>query len=398
VSRWSPLAPIGSALLVRLAAVLAADRVVADVRIYQKVGERILAGALNPYEFPARFYPYPPIWVWVEAGSEWLARNVPAVGFAVWVKLPVLAADVAIVALLVHWGRRLGFGTLPAWIYALHPVSILITGFHGQFDPIALFFSLLALYWHQQKRLDRSALALAMGIATKSFPVLLLPFFLVRSNSPRSALRFLLLATVPGALLLAPYAIDNLGALVRELFGYGGFADFGWIGLVRGLRWLATGELLRSEPPYWGVFIPIAKASFLLVYALLLLGSWKRWLHWTLPEAALGVFVAFVALYGSVSAQYLCWVLPIGVMFPRRLLAAHAAAGTIALVGFYSFLHPAVLYACDPPIAYERDQAGLVWVIGVALVTATMLVWLVALVREGRRGGVPPTAAASERR
>ena len=139
----------------------------------------------------------------MEAGSEWLARNLPALGFAVWVKLPVLAADVAIVALLVHWGRRSEMGTLPAWIYALHPISLLITGFHGQFDPIALFFTLLALFWHQQQRLDRSALALAMGIATKSFPVLLLPFFLVRSTSLKSGARFLLLALVDGFPLVA---------------------------------------------------------------------------------------------------------------------------------------------------------------------------------------------------
>ncbi len=383
------LAPIAVALVARLVAILSADRVVADVRIYQKVARSLLDGSWNPYELPARFYPYPPVWMWVEAGSEWLARHIPAVGFAVWVKLPILAADLLIVALLWHWGRRLGGGTLAAWLYALHPISILITGFHGQFDSIAMLFVLLAVYWRVQKRPDLSALALAGGIATKSFPVLLLPFFLLRAGGPRHAVRYLVLATLPGALLLVPFALDNLGALRRELFGYGGFADFGWIGLYRGLAWLRTGVLARSEPPHWGVLVPAAKLLFLSAYALMLAGSWRGRLRWSLPQTTLAVFVAFTALYGSVSVQYLTWVLPLGVLYAGWLLAAHALAGTVALVGFYAFFHPGVLFGPTAMPAYDPDQAGLVWVVGVAAVTLVSLVWFGALVRSGLRREAP---------
>jgi hypothetical protein len=379
------LAPIAVALAARLAAVLSADRVVADVRIYQKVARGLLDGTWNPYELPARFYPYPPVWMWVEAGSEWLARHIPAVGFAVWVKLPILAADVLIVALLLHWGRRRGGGSRAAWLYALHPISILITGFHGQFDSIALLWLLLAVYWFTENKPDRSALALAAGIATKSFPVLLLPFFLLRSGTPRRAVRYLVLATLPGALLLVPFALDNPEALRRELFGYGGFADFGWIGLYRGLVWLRTGVLVRSEPPHWGVLVPVAKLLFLSAYALMLAGSWRGRLRWSLPQTALAVFVAFTALYGSVSVQYLTWVLPLGVLGAGWLLAAHALAGTVALVGFYAFFHPGVLFGPSAMPVYEPGQAGLVWVAGVAAVTLVSLVWFGALVRSGLR-------------
>jgi hypothetical protein len=381
--RW--LLPVAVAVALRLFAVAVSDRVVADVRIYRKVGEHVLAGAWNPYELPARFYPYPPAWVWVEAGAEWLARHVPGVGYAIWVKLPIVAADALIVALLLGFGVRLGRGALPAWLFALHPVSLLITGFHGQFDSIALLFVLLALDAHVRGQLDRSALLLCAGIVTKSFPVLLLPFFLVRCGRWRRALRFLLLATLPGAVLLVPYALDDLPALQRELFGYGGFADFGWIGLLRGARWLLTGELLRSEPPHWGVLIPIAKGLFLSAYALLLLGFARGFLRFTLTQAALVVFVAFLALYGSVSAQYLVWVVPIGVLYPRSLLLAHALSATLALVGFYAFLHPGVLLPAGTAFAYDLTHAGVAWVAGVFLVTLVCLAWLLNLLYDGRQ-------------
>ena len=91
---------------VRLAPILLADRMVADVLRYQRVAVHVLDVSWNPYEAP-RLYPYPPVWIWVEAGSEWLSRHTGA-SFAVLVKLPVLAADLAIVALLGAWGSRTG--------------------------------------------------------------------------------------------------------------------------------------------------------------------------------------------------------------------------------------------------------------------------------------------------
>ena len=71
----------------------ATDRVVADVERYERVARHLLDVSWNPYE-TKRLYPYPPPWAAVEAGAEWLARR-GAGSFAVDVKLPVLAADLA---------------------------------------------------------------------------------------------------------------------------------------------------------------------------------------------------------------------------------------------------------------------------------------------------------------
>lgn len=370
------------ALLVRLVPILMADRLVADVLRYHKVAVGVLDGTWNPYELP-RLYPYPPVWVWFEAGSEWLARRLP-VSFPVLVKLPVLAADLAVVTLLARWSQRRGLGAVPAWLYALHPVSILITGFHGQFDAIPLLFVLLALVWHEGGALDRSALALAAGIAIKSFPVLLLPFFLLAPGAtPRGRLRFGVLAMGPVALLLVPFAMADWTALRRELFAYSGVADFGWIGLYRGLLWLTTGVLRRSEPQHWGALIPVGKVLFLGAYGLMLGGYGTGRLRWSLPEACLAVFLAFQAIYGSLSAQYLLWVVPLGVLFPGACLVGHGVAATLALLGFYAFLQPSVLNVDPQIVAYTPEQAGLVWVLGVGAVTAMALAWLASLVRKG---------------
>jgi hypothetical protein len=377
---------LAAALLVRLLPILASDRIVADVLRYQKAARHVLDVSWNPYLAP-RLYPYPPLWIWLEAGSEWLARAT-GLSFAALVKLPVLMADLGIVVVLARWSHARWATDSPsaqraAWLFALHPVSILVTSFHGQFDSVMLLFVLLSLRFQQSGRFDASALSLSAAIATKSFPVLLLPFFVV-SGAPSRAARFVLLATVPVALLLLPYAIADSGALARELVGYAGVADFGWIGAWRGLRWMATGALARSEAAHWTASIAAAKYLFLAAYAV---GVWAfatRRLRWTLPQATLGVFLAFLALYGAISAQYLLWPVVVGALFPTLWFALYSAAATFALVGFYLFLAPGVLTAGGPgPLG--PHAAGVLWACGVAAVLAASAAWLVETVGRGRK-------------
>ena len=366
----------------RLAPIVLADRMVADVLRYHRVATHVLDVSWNPYAAP-RLYPYPPVWVWVEAGSEWVARHT-GWSFAVLVKLPVLAADMAIVALLAAGGTRTARGLAPAWIYALHPVSVLVGAFHGQFDAVALFFVLLAVFTFEAGRRDASALALAAAIALKSFPVLLLPVFLLTPGlTVRGRMRFAALAMVPVVLLLVPYALADFGALRRELFGYGGIADLGWIGFWRGLRLLHTGVLARSEAPFWGGLVAVSKILTVLAEAALLAAIASHRVRWPLAQACLAALLAFLVFYGSVSAQYLLWVVPFGVWFPDRFAAVHGIVSTMALVGLYSFLAPGIL-SSGPSAVLARPQAAVLWVVGTGAVLLASAAWLGDVMARGR--------------
>jgi hypothetical protein len=373
---------LAAALAVRLVPILFANDVVADVLRYQKAARHVLDVSWNPYLAP-RLYPYPPLWIWIEAGSEWLSR-VTGASFAVLVKLPVLMADLGMVALLAHarWANDSRSARRASWLFALHPVSILVTGFHGQFDSVMLLFVLLSLHFHHSGRLDASALSLSAAIATKSFPVLLLPFFVLSLGVAR-AVRFALLAVVPVVLLLLPYAFADFDALRRELLGYAGVADFGWIGAWRGLRWLATGALARSEAAHWPASIVAARILFFAVYLALLWAAATRRLRLTGVPVALGVFLAFLTFYGAISAQYLVWPVPFGALLPGAAFGAYSAAATCALVGFYLFLAPGVL-APAGPAPLGPHAAGVVWACGAAAVLAASAAWLVGLLRRGR--------------
>jgi hypothetical protein len=368
------------ALALRLALVVATDRVEADVKRYQRVARHLLDVSWNPYQ-TKHLYPYPPPWAAVEAGAEWLARR--GVGsFPVNVKLPVVVADALLVALLAAAARGGRASPLAPWLYAVHPVSLLVTGAHGQFDAVALLFLLLAVEARATGRRDASALALSAAIATKSFPVLALPFLAGdRGQGWRGAARYALLALVPGALLLLPFALADFAALRRELLAYGGVADFGWTGVLRGAEWLATGDLARSEARFWPVASALSKGLFLATWAALALATWAGRLRLSADRAVLAALLAFASLYGLQSAQYLLWVVPLGLLRPGRHAGLHAVAAAAALVGFYLLCAPGILLP-GPLEGAAAARAGSLWVAGTAATLAVSFAWLGATLRE----------------
>jgi hypothetical protein len=377
--RRSLAGPVLLALALRLVLVVAADRTVGDVERFQRVARHLLDVSWNPYE-TRRLYPYPPPWAAFEAAAEWIARR--GVGsFPVNVKLPVVAADALIVALLAAAARRGRASPLAPWLYAAHPVSLLVGGVHGQFDAVALLFLLLAVEARAEGRRDASALALSAAIATKSFPVLALPFLAWdRGQGWRPAVRYALLALVPGALLLLPFALADPGAVRRELFAYGGIADFGWTGVLRGVEWLTTGALPRSEALFWPLASALSKGLFLAAWAALVLATGSGRVRLSAERAVLATLLAFASLYGLQSAQYLLWAVPLGLLRPGRPALLHAVAAAAGLVGFYLFLAPGVLV----PGPLEGDalaRAGRLWVAGASATLLVSLAWLVATLR-----------------
>jgi hypothetical protein len=201
--------------------------------------------------------------------------------------------------------------------------------------------------------------------------VLLLPFFVQDpALTPTSRrLRYAALAVLPVAAILLPYAIADFGALRRELLAYSGIADFGWIGFYRGLLYMKEGALRRSEPHHWGLLIPAAKVLFCAAFAALVF--FARRLALTLDRACLAVFLAFLVFYGAISAQYLLWPLPFGARRPGIAFALYSVAATAALVGFYAFLAPGVLF--DDGVA---RPTGALWVMGTGAALITGAYWL----------------------
>jgi len=109
----------------------------------------------------------------------------------------------------------------------------------------------------------------------------------------------------------------------------------------------------------------------------------SRRVRWPLPEACLAALLAFLVFYGSVSAQYLLWVVPFGVWLPDRFAAVHGIVSTMALVGLYTLLAPGVLYPA-PAAVLARPQAAALWVVGTGAVLLASAAWLGDVMARGR--------------
>lgn len=323
--------------LVRLLASIFANDII-DVRNYQQVAEVIdRFGVSGLYRYTPDIYPYPPLWAGFEVAAHWLARH-NILSFSLAIRLPIIAADAGIVAVIWQWVHRRSGSSRQAMqaamIYALNPVSIIVSCWHGQFDALPLFWAVLAMIctaWQWQ------AIALSIGIALKSFPVLLVPAFLWHLQPLRRRVQFGLLALVPVLLLLAPFVIYDAFAVVRELFGYRGHALLGIMVPVRTVYVPLVGERFPVETTR--LLISLSAYGFLLLYALTVWSMKRR--SMSVPMQATLIVLLFYVVYAGIAPQYLLWALPFMIMAARPgAVLVYSAVSTLALLGFYLYAVP----------------------------------------------------------
>jgi hypothetical protein len=180
----------------------------------------LMAQGQNVYAGTDR-YNYGPVWFNVLHVLDWLAGH-DAVVFRRLLIGVLSAADIGIFYLL--WRK---FGRLPATIFFLNPVSIIITGYQNQFDNVAILLGLWAVLLFGddfEKPLDRrkfSGLALlGLSLVTKHV-LFVFPFWLAVKQ--RGLLQKFLIMAVPTAIFLAgfvPYWSAGHAGIIANVFEY----------------------------------------------------------------------------------------------------------------------------------------------------------------------------------
>jgi Gpi18-like mannosyltransferase len=349
-----------------------------DVENYRRVAEALLArGPFALYTGTPGIYPYPPPWAAIEAAALWLERAF-GWNFSIVVRLPAILADIGIVYVIWRWTLQQNDQRLAFWRglgYALNPVTLIITCWHGQFDAIPALFSLLALYWASASpKPVLSALCLAVAIAFKSYPVLLLAPILLTLPGWRERLKYAGLALVPVLVLLLPFVVNSPLAVFQELIGYRGSA---LLGVLVPLRMIYVPVVGESFPVDLTVsLIRVSAFIFLIAYAGWLVYSVRA--RPRLLNAGVSVLVAFYVLYAGIAPQYLLWVLPLLFVGPParwRPALIYSAAGTVALVGFYLYAIPELF---PYPVSLPRFATQLLYGVGGTLwyLACGLILWL----------------------
>lgn len=339
-----------------------------DLDSYARVSQ---AGFLDLYtsaETAGRF-PYPPLW-WVLLKALELLHKTFGGDFLLWSRLPALAGDLAISALLYLIVERRSrsnaalaagpeallsarAGLMAGLGWALNPLAALISVGHGQFDSACLAL-LLAAAWYLEYGASRrselwAALCLGAAIAFKTWPAAFLPLYVGVFASRREALRFLGLSLLLPFVLLAPFFAAHGSEVMLGRLSYSGATALGFSGAIRASLFAvgADGALYRQVDDLWRTF------------SLSLLALAWAWAFWQrrrlrLLEGLPWVALTLVLLAPGLSPQYLVWPAAFSFLLSTRFALRYHLFSLPLLVAFYGLFMPQVLagrHAWAPPQA-----------------------------------------------
>lgn len=262
-----------------------------DFESYCIVGELAAAGK-NVYANTAR-YNYGPIFFTI-LGIFWkIADNVQV--FRIFIVTLLTLADLSI-ALLIR--RRAG--GLWAALFFLNPVSLIITGYHNQFDNIALALGAWALVCCEdslsQKKFtfkDSAAIILlSLSLITKHI-LCFFPLWLI-FNKRINTLKKFIYSFIPPILFLAsfiPYWSEGSAGIIRNVFLYKSFNNFPLIGL--------------SIINFFSITIPFQSRICLPVFGMLMLAGAYFFRREEIYDLFMLYTIALVCFSSAIANQYL---------------------------------------------------------------------------------------------
>lgn len=283
-----------------------------DIESYAIVGSLVLNDK-DVYTSPEaeNRYPYLPFQMYWSALSHKLVE-LSQVPYYKIVKIAPILADIAI-ALVLFASLLRAFSLQAALtgslLYAVNPLPVFISAYHGQFDAAAILPVLLSLYslgsypW-------LSGIWLGFAILVKSWPVLALPALLSGIKSQKKRLIFLALAGLVPLLAILVYltAFDSrLPQVLGRAIGYNrGAGAWGYTYLFR--------LLVYFFPGLTGFFTWLINFGRILTLAGLA-AAWQLRARKESPQDGfLTILVVFFAITHAFGIQYMVWLIPFAIL------------------------------------------------------------------------------------
>ena len=350
---YLPAAFLIAALLVRLPpALLLPVGAEYDITSFRLSAEVLLRGG-DVYTDVSSVgrHPYLPFYLYNLGGMLWLSK-LTGLPFVFTVKLLPVLADAAIAG-LIYWGA-LCRGETPkaaaawAWVYALHPIALLVTAYHGQFDAIPILLMLLA--WFGLKCLRNwplSAVFMGLAILSKTWPVIFLPLLLWRFTAGwrQRALYALIAFLIPTAAVWAyVYFLqtDPQPMLQRALLHSGVAGYWGVTGGLALINRYSDNALLELYTLF------VANGRYLLLATALFI-FWQTRRQDSL-NALTTLLVAILVVTPGMGLQWLLWLIAPAILAGDRRGLNWFTLGGVIYLGLQLFgyhMNPLVLQLFD---------------------------------------------------
>jgi len=327
----------------------------------RKSGPIGIYGAPPPTRAP---YNHPPLIGWMLLCFNVLVDH--GARMPLLIRLPATLSDFITALLLfelIRTRRPVREAAVGAGLFALSPALGVISGFHGNTDPVAIMFAVLALYLLVIRDAPTLAgISYAVGLGVKLVPIVLGPLllFIALRAGGRRWLAFLAGSAAATTLIWLPPLLRHFTIVRKNVIGYAGFGPRQWGPAEFAAR--------LGAPPRWielyggpGRFLVL-----LLCAGVPVLLAWRR-PNMTLPAAGLSLAM-FLLITPAHAMQYTIW--PVAAMYLMNIWTAsvYSLAGGLLLLKVYSRWNHAVPWHWQQAWASgmdrrERDFAVVVWLV-----------------------------------
>lgn len=305
-----------------------------------------------------------------------LAEQVTGVPLRMWLRVTAALADAIMFCLI--WGTlRAGNMIVRPKVLvavALSPVSLLVSGFHGNTDPIMMCLLTLSIYLIVSGRPLWLA-GVAMGCATniKAVPLIFAPAVVMWLPDGRKRLIYVASASAAFVLGGLPIVVRNPMLVIRSIVSYTPIPN------IWGLPEIGTLVLGAHV-------LPLLPELKVLALAAVVVASY--WVATRAPSSPLlfrcGLVAAlFLFLTPGFGTQYLAWLVPWMVALPWRTIRLSYGATAAFLVGYYGeyshwHWYVAITFIGGPSRFTKLVLSPIAWV------TVGLMAWQYFRASEGR--------------
>ena len=254
-------------------------------------------------------------------------------------RLPGIIADFLVILVLLRLTKS--DLRIPTWalaLFALSPVSLMVSGFHGNTDPVMVMFLVLASLFCLRGESVWCGLFLALSCQIKIIPLLLVPIFFFFWVSRRRAVSFSLPFVSVFLVLWAEPLLKFPAIFFKNVLSYGSF--WGIWGITYWLR-LTNLAVFRMETFFYDIspmesfVVTVLK---LIIIAAVLIIAWRRR---NLGERALFdsvayAWIVFFVFAPGICAQYMVWLAPFVLVLCPVFYGWLAASSSLFLFFFYN--------------------------------------------------------------
>lgn len=277
----------------------------------------------------------------------WLGE-VSSLPMRFWISLACTVADLVSIPLLLGILRLNGssYSMTSLLMVIMSPISIFVSGFHGNTDPIMMMLILASVYLIEKGSsswLAGGALGMAMNI--KVVPVLFLLAVALYLRRRREALLYCVSAAIVFLAGSLPEIVQQPLLVWQRVFGYA--AKYGQWGVSR-LAWALL------SPGAFAVYSQWAKPFMAgaIGGASILMNLRRRTPIFLQFSIIAFIFLSTMPGFG---VQYLAWLVPWTVLLsPSRAIALHLSSG-LFMYSFYDRLSHGAWYLAnglDTPVWY----------------------------------------------